>query len=474
MNKQIIAASLCAGLAAGSLPAAAGDLNAEMQQMFNDLGTVGNVTSPGAFRGQTMNTMTGGNLMMRTPGKNYQLGSVALPSLKAGCGGIDVFGGSFSFINKAQFTAMLQNIGANATGYAFQLAIDSISPLIGVNLKDLMDKLQKMNAVNINSCQAAQSLVNGVWGKYDTSMMSGCANITQYLGSVVDRTEGTYNCATQAPGVMNTAAASSDPTQHETNMVRGNVMWEAMSKISTISTDEKEFVMSLVGTYIVRNATTVGANPAIEDKAPTITSIRDFMLGENGGTAALIPIPVYYCNGDAECLNPVVVNRQVKPFSSLVEDRLRSLSNKIKTRAAPTAQDLGFINQTSLPVYKMLAVANSRPDSGIDESLILTYKDLIALDYAETFLRRTLRVGLLALNAPGGRNSLEADKLATLSENVKRAITDISIEKNAILTQLPAIQSVSTHIQNLERQLWSDAPASVKTALDYSRLSSRR
>ena len=122
----------------------------------------------------------------------------------------------------------------------------------------------------------------------------------------------------------------------------------------------------------------------------------------------------------------------------------------------------------------MLAVANSRPDSGIDESLILTYKDLIALDYAETFLRRTLRVGLLALNAPGGRNSLEADKLATLSENVKRAITDISIEKNAILTQLPAIQSVSTHIQNLERQLWSDAPASVKTALDYSRLSSRR
>ena len=115
------------------LPVAAADLNAEMQRMFSDLGTVGNVTSPGAFRGQTMNTMTGGNLMMRTPGKNYQLGSVALPSLKAGCGGIDVFGGSFSFINKAQFTAMLQNIGANATGYAFQLAIDSISPLIGVN-----------------------------------------------------------------------------------------------------------------------------------------------------------------------------------------------------------------------------------------------------------------------------------------------------------------------------------------------------
>ena len=94
------------------------NLNAEMQALFNDLGAIGNVTAPGAFRGQAMNLYTGGNLMMRAPGKNYPLSNAQLPSLKAGCGGIDLFGGSFSFINKQQFVAMLQNIGANAVGYA--------------------------------------------------------------------------------------------------------------------------------------------------------------------------------------------------------------------------------------------------------------------------------------------------------------------------------------------------------------------
>jgi len=159
------------------------DLNGQMQAMFNDLGALGNVTSPGAFRGQAMNLYTGGALMMRSPGRNYPLVSAQLPSLRAGCGGIDLFGGSFSFINKQQFVALLQNIGANAVGYAFKLALQSISPDIDKLLTELQDQINKINAMNINSCEAAQSLVNGVVGEYDNSVMSGCANISQYLGS---------------------------------------------------------------------------------------------------------------------------------------------------------------------------------------------------------------------------------------------------------------------------------------------------
>ena len=76
-----------AGLLALSLatvPAASqpADLNAEMQMLFNDLGAIGNVTAPGAFRGQAMNLYTGGSLMMRAPGKNYPLINAQLPSLR--------------------------------------------------------------------------------------------------------------------------------------------------------------------------------------------------------------------------------------------------------------------------------------------------------------------------------------------------------------------------------------------------------
>ena len=84
----LIAAMLFSALAITSPASHAADLNSEMQSMFNDLGALGNVTTPGAFRGQAMNLYTGGSLMMRAPGRNYPLLNAQLPSLRAGCGEI--------------------------------------------------------------------------------------------------------------------------------------------------------------------------------------------------------------------------------------------------------------------------------------------------------------------------------------------------------------------------------------------------
>ena len=63
----------------------AGDLNAEVNTMFNNLGAIGNYTAPGAFKGQTFNTYTGGSLFMRAPNKVYQLAAIQFPSARAGC-----------------------------------------------------------------------------------------------------------------------------------------------------------------------------------------------------------------------------------------------------------------------------------------------------------------------------------------------------------------------------------------------------
>jgi conjugative transfer pilus assembly protein TraH len=125
------AALLALLLVISPLPLRAGDLNTEVNDMFNNLGAIGNYTAPGAFRGQTFNTYTGGNLMMRSPNKVYQLAAIQFPSAKAGCGGIDVFGGSFSHISATEFKNMLKNITAALPGIAFQLALEAVSPLLG-------------------------------------------------------------------------------------------------------------------------------------------------------------------------------------------------------------------------------------------------------------------------------------------------------------------------------------------------------
>ena len=83
--RATIATIAASALALSPITLRAGGLNTEVNNMFNSLGAIGNYTAPGAFRGQTFNTYTGGSLFMRAPNKVYQLAAVQFPSAKAGC-----------------------------------------------------------------------------------------------------------------------------------------------------------------------------------------------------------------------------------------------------------------------------------------------------------------------------------------------------------------------------------------------------
>jgi conjugative transfer pilus assembly protein TraH len=133
----------------------AADLNGEVTNMFNNLGALGNYTAPGAFKGQTFNTFAGGNLYLRSPNKTYQLAAVQFPSAKGGCGGIDLFGGSFSHISAAEFRNMLRNITAALPGIAFQLALEAVSPLLGGLTKWAKGLETWINNARVNSCETA-------------------------------------------------------------------------------------------------------------------------------------------------------------------------------------------------------------------------------------------------------------------------------------------------------------------------------
>jgi conjugative transfer pilus assembly protein TraH len=338
-----------------------------------------------------MNLYTGGSLMMRAPGRNYPLVNAQLPSLRAGCGGIDIYGGAFSFINKQQFIALLQNIGSNAVGYAFKLALQSISPDIDKLLTELQDQMNKINAMNINSCEAAQALVNGVVGEYDSSVHERLRQHLPVPGQRVRPGRGALTCATNAPAVVKTAANSADPNVRNATFVKGNVTWLALNQVGgSISQQEKELIMSVIGTVILYAA---GRRRQRRQRrampSPPSPACATCCSAAAPPTEGNVDVDVYVCDEPAECMNPVRTTVSVKPFTQLVSERLRRMSDNIVTRSPQTAADIGFINNTSEPVYRMLAVANAVPGSGTAETLIETYKDVIALDYAETFLSRS-------------------------------------------------------------------------------------
>ena len=199
MIKALITAGavFLAGLVA--LPAKA-DVNGDLNGFFNNLGYSGNVTQAQAWQGQAAGYFSGGSVYLRNPVKNVQLISMQLPSLNAGCGGIDAYLGSFSMISGEEIQRFVKQIMSNAAGYAFDLALQTMVP----ELKQAKDFLQKLasdvNSMNMSSCQAAQGIIGGLWPVTQVSQQKICQDIAGETNMFSDWAASRQGCTVGGQG----------------------------------------------------------------------------------------------------------------------------------------------------------------------------------------------------------------------------------------------------------------------------------
>ena len=108
------------------------------------------------------------------------------------------------------------------------------------------------------------------------------------------------------------------------------------------------------------------------------------------------------------------------------------------------------------------------------ETLIETYKDIIALDYAETFLKRAIRQAQTALSHSLNRSALEQQYVEALKGSAQEAQRQLAAEKQAAHVKLRSVSSMTQDLQMLERQLWTSMPSTIKAMLDFSANSTAR
>lgn len=102
----------------------------------------------------------GGGYTLKTPNITLTPFAIKSPSLKSGCGGIDMVFGSLGFLNKEQFVKFAENIMAAAPGVAFDLALKTLCPSCSETLKALEAMANQINNMSLDSCQAATALGN--------------------------------------------------------------------------------------------------------------------------------------------------------------------------------------------------------------------------------------------------------------------------------------------------------------------------
>lgn len=276
-------------------PAKAG-LDSELNGMFNDMI---NVTPGESYETQRRGVITGGSLSMRNKLVRPNLISFVPPDIKGGCGGIDLFGGSFSYINSAQFTQLMRSIAQAAVGYAFQLAIEGMCPTCAQIISKLQKDVATLNSLMRNSCEAAQNLVNATglraWRDKEVFEAGGLTAQHGYLEDFFKAKEGT----TDSPAKVMIAHGA-------VNEITGNIVYEALQASNAASwyasNDEqmKMVMMSLTGT-IIRNVKNDNSD-AQYDTRPALLSIRDFIEGGQ--------VTIYKCES-SKCLLPEGNNSQV-------------------------------------------------------------------------------------------------------------------------------------------------------------------
>ena len=361
----------------------------DLEKSFNKITGVHNTSS--AYHSQSAGHYSGGSFYARNQIRNQQIMHINLPKVGAGCGGIDLYFGGISYIKKDEAIQLAKKVMQNAGAYAFNLALESVSPMISNTMKDLRNVATTINNANINSCELATGLVGSVFPKTEAAQRQVCQDIGTSSGYMNDYVSARMDCANASK--RNQVFKKSKETGYD-NFLAGslNFAWKAIKANPLFGSDNElsEVMMSLSGT-IVYKYDKDGQDSSSKKVYPSLATNNDFLKSLlEGGEVEVYGCDTYLAD---ECLNPDLKKIRINHNASLiykVEDAMDKIVSKIREGDEPlTDEEKGFIQSTSLPVFKMLNVQSAFMKD-LSSLNIKTYSELIASDILYQYLDESL------------------------------------------------------------------------------------
>lgn len=446
------------------------DVARAMDEFVRDAGGAATITGPSAYQGQSAGYYSLGNVWTRFPQKTTNLVNLQLPSARAGCGGIDLFAGSFSFINASEIVSMLKAVANNSVGFAFKLAIDTVCPECSKVMDEFAQKAQMMNALNISSCETAQALVGSVWPKGDLADKAICEAIGNSDGIFSDYAASKHGCGNK--GERRSTVDRADPAKWDAvnSAVARNYTWHVLkgSKFfnsgGSFDRELAEYVMTMVGTIIYVPPTDNDPGrfqPLTGDTSSTlVTALLD---GTSAGE-----VRIYRCDTVDLCLSPTLATLTV-PTAKAIRPRVTALIDgmvdAIRTDTAITPAQKELLQIASVPLYKILTVqaAYARGLSTDDRS---TLSEIASIDLLYAVLDQ-----LVSEVGKSKASFIAADeaKLSAWSAQINTARTTLADRQQTTQARVSTIMQIIQKTQFLENVLANSMSPGMAAALDWSR-----
>lgn len=450
--------------------ASAGGVGDNMESFWNDMGGATNITPGGHYEGQAAGHYSLGNVFVRNKIRNKNFASLQLPSHRAGCGGIDMFAGSFSYISADELISLFNAIGSNAGAFAFKLGLETLSPQISEQISELQKIVQEMNEFQINSCEQAASLVGGLWPQHDEASKSICSTIGNRRGLFSDYAASKHQCSS---GGSRAATLNSQDGEFENIKITNvNLAWKAIKDSglvgvgSSFDREMAELFMTLSGTIVIKAGSDDESAGSYQNIIGNASSNEVLSTLLDGGT-----IDVIRCDEVDSCLNPTIDGSSHtlaadKGFNERVKRTLRGLVDKVANETSAgeslSAEEMGLLNITAIPIYKIINVSSAY--SGASSFFELDkYSEIIAMEFLFEYLGKIVKDLETAANQQTVGSRKDVETFRDNIENVKAALAKREItEDKKIQTLLTLVNRTAMIEQMLSGRLNSSISDNLK------------
>ncbi len=335
---------------------------AQAGSWVDDWLTSSTVASPGYFAGSQRGYYNAGSFQARWPGNGvtYPI-TVTPPKIKAGCGGISVFMGGFSFMNAQYLVQKLQAILANAPAVAFNLALHTLC----TPCENIMSKMEQLsdalNHLQLDACKLSQMAVakvyTGLGGEDATQKGLADRSFTMETGlnDLYESVQGSQDAAGGAQMHSDSELLSGCPADIVNVFGFPGTVLGNMAAYLGIDPQHINFARGLFGDIgIIQHPNAAGVQiftyyyiDPCDQNPKEKNALMDAFLNNQVYSKTVVP------STGAETCAIVSTNSLV----SQVQSNLDSAIIKMQTKTTLSSAETDLMDRVPLPVYNILKTA---------------------------------------------------------------------------------------------------------------------
>lgn len=451
-----------------------------LQDFYNQAGGGQlNVTQAGVYQSAGLNTATGGGFVFKAPRRDFNPFFITPPSMRAGCGGIDIFLGAFGIPSRAEFVAFLRNIGQNLPGLAFQLALQSLAPDLEKQVADFRRMITDYTKDFTNSCQAAATLLEKTGAKeWIETQGLRARNWLRSAGVASDQSEADRMTRDNGEAVINNAQTVIDSGGIVQEAPELNLTWAMLSGgnwFSATPVELRQLMMTIVGTTIYRRVG-AGADATLQADArfdKMNLALIERMVGELDSPTLAGQVRYLVCDDTTRCLNPSEQDYPDSSLANVVYTAARNYQTAIRTRNAALIDQTQMhmlASATTIPFIRIINAVSYNRYQGWGDDVLRVYSEAVAYELTMRFVETLAEDVAKASSAKQGTAlaSKIREHAKDLEERLKAIRDEASKRSQVIQERMVRAGAMITMVDHIERSvrgnLTSDLAANLRFA----------